>query len=322
MTASFILGSEKNILKMFRTLLKQSFSDNFTRQCVRKFHEIPEHLKHIGEAANPALSDMIEYYYHKSVQISATKLCESLKKYPHWPEKRRIARTKGILALMSTPANTLEVTFPIMRENDEYELLTGYRVHHGMHRLPTKGGIRFSPDVTREEVRGLASIMTFKCAMVNVPFGGAKGGIALDPKKYTSRELQSITRRYAIELIKKNFIGPGIDCAAPDYGTGPREMSWIADQYIKTLGHNDINAMAIVTGKPLNQGGLRGRIASTGLGLYFAANCFVREESWMKAIGLDTGLEGKTVIIQVNVMFPASSILLSLYLMSIRDLAM
>lgn len=140
---------------------------------------------------------------------------------------------------------------------------------------------------------------SFKCALVNVPFGGSKGGITLDPKNYTTRELQAITRRYTIELLKKNFIGPGIDCLAPDYGTTPREMSWIADQYIKTLGHNDINAMAIVTGKPLDQGGLRGRIDCTGRGLYFAAKCFVREESWMKAVGLSTGLEGKTVIVQV-----------------------
>ncbi|XP_063708757.1 glutamate dehydrogenase, mitochondrial-like [Culicoides brevitarsis] len=281
-------------------MIRNAILKNFWQQKLffRRFHEIPDRLKEVGTAEDPQLSDMVEYYFHKSVQISAPKLCESLKKYPRWSDQRRISRTKAILAMISTPANTIEVTFPIQRENDEYELLTGYRCHHGLHRLPAKGGIRFSPDVTREEVRGLASIMTFKCALVNVPFGGAKGGVCIDPTNYTTRELQAITRRYAIELIKKNFIGPGIDCAAPDYGTGPREMSWIADQYIKTLGHNDINAMAIVTGKPLNQGGLKGRIDSTGRGLFYAAKCFVREPSWMKAIGLETGFEGKTVIVQ------------------------
>lgn len=284
---------------MYLKVLNRSCFISFVRQNTRRFHEIPKHLQNMEETEDPKLSDMVEYFFHKSVQINASKLCEGLKKYPRWSEERRVARTKAILAIMSTPASTLEVTFPIQRENNEYELLTGYRCHHGIHRLPCKGGIRYAPDVNREEVRGLATLMTFKCAMVNVPFGGAKGGITIDPSQYTPRELQAITRRYAVELIKKNFIGPGVDCPAPDYGTGPREMSWIADQYVKTLGHNDINAMAIVTGKPINHGGLRGRIDSTGLGLYFAGNVFARENSWMSAIGLTTGLEGKTVIVEV-----------------------
>lgn len=283
---------------MYLNVIRRQF---LTKQLIfRSFHQIPKYLQNIENEENPELSDMVEYYYHKSVQVSASKLSESLKKYPRWSEEKRTARTKAILALMSTPANTLEVTFPIMRENGEYELLTGYRVHHCLHRLPAKGGIRFATDVCREEVRGLASLMTFKCALVNVPFGGAKGGITLDPQNYSSKELQAIMRRYTIELVKKNFIGPGIDVPAPDYGTGPREMSWMADQYVKTLGHDDINAMGIVTGKPLNQGGLRGRTEATGRGCFIAANCFAKETSWMKAIGLTPGLAGKSVIVQVK----------------------
>uniref|UniRef100_A0A336MSE8 Glutamate dehydrogenase n=1 Tax=Culicoides sonorensis TaxID=179676 RepID=A0A336MSE8_CULSO len=271
---------------------------NHNLSLVRGFYEIPKHLQTINASKDPEFSEMVEYFYHKSVKISAQTLADSLKKYPHWSEEKRVIRTKAILSIMSTPANTLEVTFPIMRENGTYELLTGYRAHHCIHRLPTKGGIRFSADVSRDEVRALASLMTFKCALANVPFGGAKGGITLDPKMYTSIELQDITRRYTLELVKKNFIGPGIDVPAPDYGTSEREMSWMADQYIKTLGHNDINCVGIVTGKPLNQGGIRGRTEATGRGCYIAANCFAKEQSWMDAIGLSAGLEGKSVIIQ------------------------
>lgn len=268
-------------------------------QLVRDVHDIPSHLKNIVNEPDPSLSDMVEYFYHKSVKISAPDLVESLKKFPRWSDEKRISRTKAILQIMSSPTNTLEITFPILRDSGEYKFLTGYRVHHCLHRLPAKGGIRFAEDVSREEVRGLATLMTYKCALSNVPFGGGKGGIRLNPKEYSSKELQHIMRRYTIELAKKNFIGPGIDVPAPDYGTGPREMSWMADQYVKTMGHTDINAMAVVTGKPLNQGGLRGHHEATGTGTYIATNCFVRESSWMQSIGLKPGMEGKTVIVQV-----------------------
>lgn len=203
---------------------------------------------------------------------------------------------KGILDQIKACNSILRVKFPV-KIGDKIEVIEAYRVQHSHHKLPCKGGIRFSMEVDQEEVMALASLMTYKCAIVNVPFGGGKGGIKIDSKKYSAFELEKITRRYTSELCKKNFIGPGIDVPAPDYGTGAREMSWILDTY-SSLNPNDVNSQACVTGKPISQGGVRGRTEATGLGVFFGVReaCSFAED--MEKLGLSTGLAGKRVIVQ------------------------
>lgn len=203
---------------------------------------------------------------------------------------------KGILEQIRVCNSVYQMRFPV-RVGDNVEVIEAYRVQHSHHKLPCKGGIRYSMDVNQDEVMALAALMTYKCALVNVPFGGAKGGIKINPKNYTSLQLERITRRYASELVKKNFIGPGTDVPAPDYGTGAREMSWIADTYA-SLNPGDINALGCVTGKPVTQGGVRGRTEATGLGVFYGIRelCNVPED--MQKLGLTTGIAGKRVIVQ------------------------
>ncbi len=189
------------------------------------------------------------------------------------------------------------ISFPLIRDDGSIDVIEAWRAEHSYHKQPTKGGIRFSLTVTRDEVAALAALMTYKCALVDVPFGGAKGGIRIARHKYSEGELERIIRRYTFELKRKNFIGPGADVPAPDFGTGPKEMAWIVDTYMSLSG-GELNTFACVTGKPVSQGGIRGRLEAAGRGVFYGIRdaCGVAED--MKRLGLSTGLEGKRVVVQ------------------------
>jgi glutamate dehydrogenase (NAD(P)+) len=187
--------------------------------------------------------------------------------------------------------------FPVRHPDGRLEVLRGWRAEHSHHRLPTKGGIRFSPTVDESEVKALAALMTYKCAVIDVPFGGAKGAVQVDPHASSADHLERVTRRYTYELVRRNLIGPAVDVPAPDAGTGEREMAWVADTF-SALNQGQVDATACVTGKPVTQGGIRGRREATGRGLVYALEEVCADADDMRALGLPPGLDGKRVVIQ------------------------
>lgn len=205
---------------------------------------------------------------------------------------------KGLLEQIKTCNVVLQVNFPIRKEDsDDIEIIHAYRAQHSHHRLPTKGGIRYAESVDQQEVMALAALMTYKCAVVDVPFGGAKGGVKVNSHKYNKRQLESITRRYASELIRRKMLGPGLDVPAPDYGTNSAVMGWIRDTY-EMFVPDDLNGAGCVTGKSVSQGGINGREYSTGLGVYYGVREFMSHKGDMEKLGLSTGTEGKSVVVQ------------------------
>ncbi len=203
----------------------------------------------------------------------------------------------GLLEQIKSVNSVIHFTFPLIKDDGTLEVIHAWRAEHSQHKLPTKGGIRYAANVNEDEVMALAALMTYKCAIVNVPFGGAKGGVKISAHEYSVRELERITRRFTFELNKKNFIGPGLDVPAPDFATSGREMAWIADTYL-TLNPQEIDALGCVTAKPVGQGGIRGRIEATGRGVYYGLReaCTIGED--MRALSLSTGLENKRVVVQ------------------------
>ena len=217
---------------------------------------------------------------------------------------------EGITKYIRNVNNVYQVRFPV-KIKGEIETFIGWRAVHSDHRLPTKGGIRFAPNVSQDEVEALAALMSYKCALVDVPFGGSKGGLLIDPKKYERDEMELITRRFAYELIQKDYISSSTNVPAPDMGTGQREMAWIVSTY---AAHRpgDINQLACVTGKPVTMGGIQGRVDATGRGVVFGLREFFRHPEDVKNANLEgNSLEDKTVIIQGlgNVGYYTASIL-------------
>jgi len=226
-----------------------------------------------------------EYSFFESVEKSFDKAS----KFTKWE--------KGILEQIKACNSIYSMRFPVKMDDGRIEVIEAYRIQHSQHKSPCKGGIRFSLAVNQDEVMALAALMTYKCAIVNVPFGGAKGGIKISPRSLSAYELEKITRRYTAELVKKNFIGPGIDVPAPDYGTGEREMAWIVDTY-QSLKPGEIDAAGCVTGKPISLGGVRGRKEATGLGVFYGVREVCQMPDVMKKQGLEVGIQDKKVIVQ------------------------
>lgn len=202
----------------------------------------------------------------------------------------------GLVEKIRVCNSTYTVRFGVILRGD-YHTFTGYRSVHSEHAEPVKGGIRYSMGVNQDEVEALAALMTYKCAIVEVPFGGSKGGLRINPRDWNPEELEKITRRFAYELIKRDLINPSQNVPAPDMGTGEREMAWIADQY-RRMNTTDINARGCVTGKPLNVGGIRGRKEATGRGVQYALQEMFRNKEDTAVAGLDGELAGKRIIIQ------------------------
>jgi len=225
---------------------------------------------------------------HYSFFGAVEKSFDKAAKYTKWDQ--------GTLEQIKQCNSVLRMNFPV-KIGDKIEVIKAYRVQHSHHKTPCKGGIRFATSVNLDEVMALAALMTYKCAIVNVPFGGAKGGISIDPKKYSAYDLEKITRRYTAELIKKNFIGPGTDVPAPDYGTGEREMAWILDTYT-SMRPGEIDAAGCVTGKPVTQGGVRGRREATGLGVFFGLREVCNMPDVMEKLGMTIGVKDKRVVVQ------------------------
>lgn len=228
------------------------------------------------------MSDTISFY--QSVNLMADRAIQVL------------GLDAGTAAAIKACSSVLKVEFPV-KLNGKIELFTGWRAVHSTHRLPVKGGIRYAPYANQDEVEALAALMSYKCALVDVPFGGSKGALLIDPKKYTRDELQLITRRFTLELVRKGFLSPATNVPAPDMGTGEREMAWIADTY-KHLHPEDINYLACVTGKPVQHGGIRGRKEATGRGVQYALQEFFRHPDDVKRAGLSGTLAGQRIIVQ------------------------
>ncbi len=202
----------------------------------------------------------------------------------------------GVAEAIKVCDAVIQVRFPV-KIRGTVEVFTGWRAVHSTHRLPAKGGIRYAPHVDQDEVEALAALMTYKCALVDVPFGGSKGALMIDPQKYDRDELQIITRRFARELARKGFLSPSLNVPAPDLGTGQREMAWMADTY-KQLFPEDINYAACVTGKPVHHGGIRGRTEATGRGVQYGLREFFRHPEDVRLTDLEGGLAGKRIVVQ------------------------
>ena len=201
---------------------------------------------------------------------------------------------KDVIEYIKYSHSIMQVTVGVKIKNKICNFV-GWRAVHSEHRLPSKGGIRFSPNVNQDDTEALAALMTYKCAVVNVPFGGSKGSLKIDPKNYSEKELRLITKNYATKLAKKGFLNPALNVPAPDIGTSEKEMVWIMDAY-RNLFPEDINYTACVTGKPVEHGGIRGRDNATGRGVEETIREYFRHLKLLRKIKLKEKIKTKGVV--------------------------
>jgi len=209
---------------------------------------------------------------------------------------QHVDATPALIDKIRVCNSTYKVKFGVKLRGDIHTFI-GYRAVHSEHVEPVKGGIRYALNVNEDEVEALAALMTFKCSLVDAPFGGSKGGLCLNPKDWESHELEKITRRFTYELAKRNLIHPSQNVPAPDMGTSEQVMAWIADEYHR-LNRTDIDSRACVTGKPIDMGGIAGRVEATGRGVQYALREFFRHPDDLASAKLSGSLSGKRVVVQ------------------------
>ena len=256
------------MIKNFRKI--NSVSGLFSR---KTFSSVPDN--------EPSFLKMVEMFFNKA--------SESCKVKP------------DLLELIKKPNTSVKINIPLIRDDGTYTTVEGFRCHHKQHRLPVKGGTRIADSVEQSEVEALALLMSLKLAVVEVPYGGAKGGIKMNQKNFSKKEIERVLRRYIVELAKYNIIGPGIDVPGPDVGTGEWHMDIMKDTYHTLYGMKDFNSTGIVTGKSIENGGIRGRPESTGLGVFYSIrNVLMNDEleELRKKHHIAKGIKGKKVIVQ------------------------